>query len=339
MVRPFPESYSDRNAISAYINKGDLRLTNLETTITDLNRYGSAYSGGTWVAAEENVLAELSELGFNCFGISNNHTMDYSYEGLHQTLDALDRAGLAHAGAGCNRDEAEAPALVKTPNGTFAVISVCSTFNMAAAAGAATPYLPGRPGLNYLRFVPVFQVHAQQLQALKELGSSVNINGLKELHRAQGFETALPEGIYEFGGNWFRAVPDDQPIGRTSHCNAKDLQRICESVRRAKEMADAVIVQIHSHEVKTDCDEEADFFMEECARACIDAGASAIVGGGTHQLKGIEVYKGCPIFYSLGNFVFQNSLVAKLPADFLEKYGLPLTATAPEAIRARSATA
>ena len=38
----------------------------------------------------------------------------------------------------------------------------------------------------------------------------------------------------------------------------------------------------------------------------IDAGADVVVGHGPHVLRGIEIYKGKPIFYSLANFMFQN---------------------------------
>ena len=73
-----------------------------------------------------------------------------------------------------------------------------------------------------------------------------------------------------------------------------------------------------------DNDEEADYFLEEFAHACIDAGASAVIGGGTHQLKGIELYRDCLIFYCLGNFIFENQYVRLLPADYMEKYGQDL---------------
>ncbi|MFR3320639.1 MAG: CapA family protein [Lachnospiraceae bacterium] len=85
---------------------------------------------------------------------------------------------------------------------------------------------------------------------------------------------------------------------------------------------EAVLVMVHSHEIRKDNDEEADYFLEEFAHACIDAGASAVIGGGTHQLKGIELYHDCPIFYCLGNFIFENQYVRLLPADYMEKYGL-----------------
>lgn len=338
MVNRFPEGYEDYSEISEYVKKGDVRLTNLETTITDLDSYGSAYSGGTWVTAEEDVLKDLKEMGFNYFGIANNHTMDYSYEGLRKTIEYLKKNDIVFAGAGENLKEADAPALIKAGSENIKIISVCSTFNMAAKAGYETPFLPGRPGLNFLRFNTVYEVHRSDIESLKKIGDEVFVNGLKELHRAQGFETKLPEGTYEFGGNLFREVPDSMPKRRTTNCNSTDLKRILETVEKASK--DSIcIVQIHSHEVKGNNDEEADYFIEEFARKCIENGAKAVVGGGTHQLKGIELYKGYPIFYSLGNFVFQNAKVKKLPSDFMEKYGLGLDATAEEAIRKRASTA
>jgi poly-gamma-glutamate synthesis protein (capsule biosynthesis protein) len=53
-----------------------------------------------------------------------------------------------------------------------------------------------------------------------------------------------------------------------------------------------------------------------------------VIGHGPHRLRGIEVYDGRPIFYSLGNFIFQNEEAAGLPADFYERLGLdPITST------------
>ena len=46
-----------------------------------------------------------------------------------------------------------------------------------------------------------------------------------------------------------------------------------------------------------------------------------VVGSGTHQMKGIEFYKDCPIFYCLGNFIFENEFVRDLPADYMENTG------------------
>ncbi len=60
---------------------------------------------------------------------------------------------------------------------------------------------------------------------------------------------------------------------------------------------------------------------------CVDEGADAVLGHGPHFLRGVEVYKSRPIFYSLGNFIFQNEVMPSLPSDLYERAGLDNTAT------------
>jgi poly-gamma-glutamate synthesis protein (capsule biosynthesis protein) len=52
----------------------------------------------------------------------------------------------------------------------------------------------------------------------------------------------------------------------------------------------------------------------------IDEGADLEVGHGPHLLRGMEIYKGKPIFYSLGNFLGQNELVPKMPSDAYDRF-------------------
>lgn len=73
------------------------------------------------------------------------------------------------------------------------------------------------------------------------------------------------------------------------------------------------------------CDEfshyPADRYVK-IAHALIDAGADGIIGHHTHVLDGVEIYKGKPVFYSLGNFIFdfkepdtRKSVMVKLVFD------------------------
>ena len=93
-----------------FIEKGDARFFNLETT---LNREGdcpgAALSGGTYIRTEPEVLCDLMDFGFNMTTACNNHLLDFSYEGLYSTIDALDESGLVHAGIGYNLSMAAAP--------------------------------------------------------------------------------------------------------------------------------------------------------------------------------------------------------------------------------------
>ncbi|MFC2002292.1 CapA family protein, partial [Chloroflexota bacterium] len=80
-----------------------------------------------------------------------------------------------------------------------------------------------------------------------------------------------------------------------------DLDALIEDVKKAKAQADLVALSLHWgvhfwHGVIA-------MYQKEVAHAAIDAGADIILGHHPHQLKGIEVYKGKPIFYSMGNFV------------------------------------
>jgi poly-gamma-glutamate synthesis protein (capsule biosynthesis protein) len=52
---------------------------------------------------------------------------------------------------------------------------------------------------------------------------------------------------------------------------------------------------------------------------------------------GVEIYKGKPIFYSVGNFIFQNETVGFFPADAYERFDLGLKATPSDFLDARTA--
>jgi len=49
-----------------------------------------------------------------------------------------------------------------------------------------------------------------------------------------------------------------------------------------------------------------------------------VVGHGPHVLRGIEIYGGKPIFYSLGDFMFENETLLRLPYENYEPYELGL---------------
>lgn len=68
---------------------------------------------------------------------------------------------------------------------------------------------------------------------------------------------------------------------------------------------DKVVVLIHWG---IERDETPQEYQRALAKRYIDAGADLVIGSHPHVLQGIEYYKGKPIFYSLGNFVFGSSI-------------------------------
>lgn len=76
-----------------------------------------------------------------------------------------------------------------------------------------------------------------------------------------------------------------------------------EDIPRIREGSDFLIVSFHWGKELARFPEE---YQIKVARQAIDLGADAIFGHHPHVLQGIEIYRGRPIFYSLGNFAFSS---------------------------------
>ena len=87
ITKKIPRENDGIAEISRYIKRGDIRMANLETTVTDGTCFASAFSGGTWLTVDKSCLLDIKRYGFNMLGLANNHSMDYSYEGLNMTID------------------------------------------------------------------------------------------------------------------------------------------------------------------------------------------------------------------------------------------------------------
>ena len=333
MVQGFPKDYAVDARLKSWIASGDARLVNFEAVVNDGTCPPAAWSGGTWASMAPSVLPDFLSFGFNGCGCANNHSLDFSCEGLRLTQKSLSAAQMPHAGIGANLQEATQAAYVETSAGRVAFVSVSAAFHPDALAGWKTSRSPGRPGLNGLRYKETLLVTDEQLGQIKAIADVTGVNGNRELDQRTGFTAPDAPGTFVFGKTAFKV--SDRP-GRTSVCDAKDLKRITDAIREAKTKAAAVVMLAHSHTMRfKDVEEPAPYFVEFC-HAAVDAGADAVIGGGTHQLKGIDFHSGRPIFYSLGDFVFQNNVVPIAPPDFCEQYGVPVDSDAKTAFNARS---
>lgn len=92
------------------------------------------------------------------------------------------------------------------------------------------------------------------------------------------------------------AGPND-PGTATGH----SLRLKLRAIRAADRVADIVIVTIHWG---VELDTEPRAYQVEEGRAMVDAGADAIFGHHAHRLQPMSVYRGRPIFWGLGNFVW-----------------------------------
>ena len=319
VLRRLPGNYPGFQELQSFINQGDFRFVNMETTIHNHETYGAAESGGTWFCSPPGVLEDAKTFGFNILTTCNNHALDYGHIGLEKTLDYVEKAGFPNAGAGRTLADAAAPVYIDTPEGRIALIGACSTFHPACMAGEQTRTMVGRPGINGIRYSTTYQLPEEDLEHIKRIADAIGINGSRNIIRKEGYLPPLPEGKAEFGELMFEASDAPRKITKV---NPVDMERMEKSIKEALYFADYVIVSMHSHELKGTVKSEPSLFYEDFAHKCIDAGAHAIVGTGPHLLRPIEIYKGRPIFYSLGDFIIQLENIRKAPADMYEKQKL-----------------
>ncbi len=108
-----------------------------------------------------------------------------------------------------------------------------------------------------------------------------------------------------------------------------DIEAMKNDVKNAVEAYDIVVVSMHSG---TEYKKEPTQFQKDFAHAAIDSGASVVIGAHPHVVQPVEYYGDGVIFYSLGNFVFdqffsqdvQTGLVARITFEDDEKPAVEL---------------
>lgn len=292
------------------IRNADAAFANLEMLFHDYEPYASAASGGTYMRADPALVKDMVWAGFDMVSRANNHAGDYGVLGMNLTTNYVAQAGLVQAGVGQSLAEAREAKFLETPKGRVALISVASTFPDSSRAGRTRGDMPARPGLNPLRFTTTTTITADQMTALRAMAAST---------------TGRQPGT----GNTFTYLGNRFVVGATPGVKTEplkeDLDEIAAVVRNAAGLSDYTIVTIHCHEGGRDRTLPADFLVT-FARAMVDAGADLFVGHGPHVLRGIEIYKGKPIMYSLGDFIFQNETLLRLPSENYEPFNLGATA-------------
>jgi poly-gamma-glutamate synthesis protein (capsule biosynthesis protein) len=226
---------------------------------------GETVHDGRGFLTPPEALDALTTLGFNLLSLSGNHAFDLKVAGIQNTIREADSRKIVHAGTGANLAEAAAPGYLHTRKGTIALIASAS--GLITPGGSATA---DRPGVNELRI---------------EAGDREN------------------EATVDLPG-----APGNTP-------NPADSQRILQSIRDARQHADIVIVYQHNHvfgnhsfaTIFTEGLQERlapNDWLRKWTHAEVDAGADIIVMHGAPLLHGVEIYHGKPIFYDLGNFIY-----------------------------------
>jgi poly-gamma-glutamate capsule biosynthesis protein CapA/YwtB (metallophosphatase superfamily) len=166
----------------------DVRIVNLETAVTT--------SAQRWPGkpvlyrAHPNNVAVLGAARIDCCVLANNHALDWGERGLLETLDCLHDAGLATAGAGRHRFEAQAPAILDLGARRVIVIAFASTNSGAPLEWTARS---DRPGLDV--------IDDWSLETAGAIAAR-----LADIRRSDDIVVAS----VHWGSNWGYEVPDAQ---------------------------------------------------------------------------------------------------------------------------------
>lgn len=307
-------SYPDPalQSVFALLRSGDATVGNKEGVFFDPRTFaGSGHDGGLlW--GEAALARDMRAIGVGMVSVANNHSMDWGWAGLSDSLRLLDQAGIAYAGGGRDLSAARSAGFLSTPKGVVALVATTSTFTANAGASDAFEDMPARPGSSILRWRRVNLITADQMALIRRLAAA----------RASTYEPAPAPGAGEvsFGGELYRLAAR---AGVHYEMNRYDLAGLLAAVRAARRRASLVIFTIHAHETATGEDDDnpqPPDFLVELAHDAIDAGADVFLGTGIHDLRGIEIYRGRPVFYGMGSF-FINGDIEEMRQSSLEDYG------------------
>jgi len=187
--KPAEYSYVWGDALDIFTKiKPDLKIVNLETSITTSEDYWKG-KGINYRMSPANIEV-LKTAGLDFVSLANNHVLDWGYDGLRETIEILDSAGIKHSGAGLDKSRAEKPAVFDIPNkGKVIIFSLGSIDSGIPHSWKATS---GKPGVNLIDKFSETRIN--------EIGKQIE-------------EISKPEDLVvlsiHWGTNWGYSIPEE----------------------------------------------------------------------------------------------------------------------------------
>ena len=292
-----------------HIREADVGFANMEGPLIDHDNYPYSIGGVGFGGAPKSALATIKSMGVKIMGTANNMQMDADITGMLETIRMLNEGGIIHAGTGRNLEEARSAGFLGTPKG---VVGLVSAWSMDSARRDGATYRMGdsggHPGLNALHVTMQGIVTAEQMEQLRKIRDSIYAR------RGEVFAPVAParaderKDRLELFNQRFAVGPKPGDLHYTM--DPDDLREILRSIRDGKQYSDFMIATVHCHQGNYafqtyTYDNDTPDFLIDFAHQAIDNGADVFVGHGVHTLRGVEIYKGKPIFYGVNTFVYQ----------------------------------
>jgi poly-gamma-glutamate synthesis protein (capsule biosynthesis protein) len=167
----------------------DLRIINLETSMTESNDYWEGKS--IHYRTHPDNISCITAARIDYCSLANNHILDWGYVGLNETMETLKKLNIKASGAGRNLGEAESPAVMTIEGkGRVIVLSFGSVTSGIPLDWAATK---NKPGVNLLKDLSdkTVQNIKEKVGAIKKKGDIVVVS----IH---------------WGSNWGYDIPREQ---------------------------------------------------------------------------------------------------------------------------------
>ena len=239
-----PEPRNTFSKVASYLDAADLRFGGLEASMSYL---GAPASGKIVMRHSPEMIQGYLEGGFDALAFASNHCMDYGVEPFVETMELLERNGIAYSGAGRNIQEARTPAVIERGGVRYGFLSYVLELPLGWGAG------PSKPGVAPIR---------------------------------------------------------QDPLYGPPYVNEEDLEAMIADVERTRPRVDFLLASFHwgASQSRT-----LTLSQQAAAQAAVEAGVDVVVGHHPHIVQGVEVYRGRPVFYALGNFVLDHDHPMFLP--------------------------
>lgn len=239
---------------------------------------------------------------------------------VYVTADQLGQLKAIKDSILARRSEVDVPIDLPKPDAPQTVALYGSTFKIGPKPEAGTPEAAADAAVD---------ARARQLAARRSLGESgrskpgdgvMNTIHLTLYHGVTADQMAQLRAIAGDNGSGdlaafgtrFRVM--ERPGEHSFDMDPKDEHEVLEAIRTGKQASDIMLTNVHWHQNRYDFQHysydhfPADFEIK-LAHDAIDQGDDVFVAQGVHTIKGVEIYKGKPIFYGVSNFVFQSAIM------------------------------
>ncbi|RYG45905.1 CapA family protein [bacterium] len=198
--------------LAPIFQKADAAIVNLEIPLTNSTTRTTRKTAAEIKRRDQYVLkadpghmAHLKAVGIDMVGLANNHALDYGPKGLDEMIRALDKAGIAHTGAGRNSAAAERVAVIRRGKTRIGLVSYLAFVSVGGlrkctpatekSAGVAVLSFGGKPNVTKIRSI------VQNARASCDVLVVALHWGIEKQTRPSGYQRALGQAFIDAGAD------------------------------------------------------------------------------------------------------------------------------------------